>query len=212
MTEPLPPGIASPEIAGPEILGHENAYQGFFRIDHYRLRHGLFGGGMSAEISREVFERGHAAAILLYDPELDAVVLIEQFRLPAYLAGFGASQIEIPAGMIESGETPEEVAHREVWEETGLILLDLLPVRRFLSSPGGSTETVHMFCGRVDSSKAGGIHGDATEDIRVFALPYADAAALMEDGTIANAFTLLALQWLGANRCELRRRWGTASP
>src|SRR3546814_7835017 len=70
-----------------EIAARDTCYQGYFRIDRYRFRHRLHGGGWSGEITRELFERGHAVAVLPYDPQADAVVLIEQFRIGAYAAG-----------------------------------------------------------------------------------------------------------------------------
>ena len=194
-----------------EILDRETAYQGFFRIDRYRLRHRLFSGGWSPVLMREAFERGRAAGVLLYDPVRDAVVLIEQFRLAAHLAGLSAWQLEIVAGIIDrDGESEAEVARREAKEEAGLAILgELLPIHRFLTSPGGSTETVALFCGRVDSAGAGGIHGraDEHEDIKVVVKSYGEAIRLVRDCEIDNGFTLLALYWLAANRAKLRRRW-----
>ena len=72
-----------------DILERVTAFQGYFRVDRYRLRHETFDGGMSAEITREIFERGHAAAALPYDPVRDEVVLLEQFRVGAHAAGRG---------------------------------------------------------------------------------------------------------------------------
>jgi ADP-ribose pyrophosphatase len=193
-----------------EILECETVYRGFFRVDWYRLRHRLFSGGWSAELSREVLERGNAAAVLLYDPERDAVVLVEQFRLAAHLAGFPPWQIEIVAGIVEPGSTPADVARRETGEEAGVTVIgELVPIHRYLTSPGGTTETVDLFYGRVDSRSAGGIHGLAAEheDIRVVVKTYAEAMALVESGTIVNAFTLLALHWFAANRERIRRDW-----
>ena len=194
-----------------EILDRETAYQGFFRIDRYRLRQRLYSGGWSPTLSREVFERGRAVALLLYDPARDAIVLIEQFRLAAHLAGFAGWQLEIVAGIVDrTDEAEAEVARREAGEEAGLAVIgDLVPVHRFLTSPGGTTETVALFCGRVDASAAGGIHGlaDEHEDIKVVVKPYAEAQLLLRAGRIDNAFTLLALYWLAANRVKLRRLW-----
>ena len=194
-----------------EIIDRETAYQGFFRIDRYRLRHRLYSGGWSGELTREIFERGHAVGVLLYDPERDALVLVEQFRLPAHLAGFAGWQLEIVAGIVDrTDEAEAEVARREAGEEAGLAVIgDLVPVHRFLTSPGGTTETVALFCGRVDASAAGGIHGlaDEHEDIKVVVKPYAEAQLLLRAGRIDNAFTLLALYWLAANRVKLRRLW-----
>jgi ADP-ribose pyrophosphatase len=193
-----------------EIAVRETAYRGHFRIDRYRLRHKKHDGGWSEEITREVFERGHAAGALLYDPQRDEIVLVEQFRLPAHIAGRAAWQIEIPAGMIGEGETPEEVTRREITEETGLTAIgELVPIHDFLPTPGGSTETVALFCARVDAAKAGGIFGlqDEHEDIKVVVLSYDEAMARALAGKIDNGFTLLCLWWLKAHRDDLRERW-----
>jgi ADP-ribose pyrophosphatase len=214
----VPSTAASSSTASPvlddravEILRREVAYQGFFRVERYRLRHGLHSGGWSPELEREVFERGAAVAVLLYDPDRDAVVLVEQFRLAAHLAGFSAWQVEIVAGIVDrDGEGEPAVAHREAQEEAGLAIIgELMPIHRCLSSPGGTTETVALFCGRVDSRAAGGIHGVAAEheDIKVVVKSYRDAMRLVRAQKIDNAFTLLALHWLAANRAMLRRRW-----
>jgi ADP-ribose pyrophosphatase len=203
--------FSSPDnAAAVEILERETAYRGFFRIEHFRIRHRLFAGGWSAPLSREVFERGSAAGILLYDPACDSLVLIEQFRLPAHLAGFSPWQIEIVAGIIERGEAPESVARREAIEETGIAIQgDIIPIHRFLPSPGGSTETVTLFCGRVDSRGAAGVHGlpDEGEDIRVVVKTYREAMAFMRSGAIENAFTLVAFYWLREHRARLRKLW-----
>lgn len=196
-----------------DIRARETAYRGFFRIDRYRLRQ-RHHDGWTPEIAREVIVQPGAVGVLLYDPDRDEVVLIEQLRLPAHLAGFPAWQIEIVAGLIDSHEDAAAVAAREVGEETGLALIgDLVPIRRFLTSPGGSTETVDLFCGRVDSSTAGGVHGLAEEheDIRVVVKSAAAAIAMLESGVIANAIALLALYWLAANREALRHRWQQVS-
>ncbi|GAA0569245.1 NUDIX domain-containing protein [Caenispirillum bisanense] len=192
-----------------EILSRQTAYKGYFRIDSIRLRHSLFAGGMSPELTREVFERGHAVAGLLYDPDADAVVLVEQFRVGAWSAGMPAWELECIAGIIEDGETPEAVVRREAEEESGLVVGDVVPVARYLSSPGGSSETVEVFCARVDSRHAGGIHGlpEEGEDIRVVVLPYAELERKVFAGGIGNAMTLIAAQWLVLNRAELRRLW-----
>jgi len=194
-----------------QILERETAYRGFLRIDRYRLRHRRYDGGWSAEILREVMERGRAVGLLLYDPARDAVVLIEQFRLPAHLAGLSAWHLEIVAGLVDhAGESEAAVAKREAEEEAGLVVIgDLLPVHRFLTSPGATTETVTILCGRVDATEAVGIHGlaDEHEDIKVVVKSADEAIDLARSGRIENAVTLLALYWLADHRPELRRRW-----
>src|SRR3984885_13005531 len=102
-----------------EVLDRKTVCQSYFRIDRYMLKHRLFGGGWSAPVMREVFERGHSCACLLYDPKADVVILIEQFRVGAFAAGMEPWLIECVAGIIDAGETPEDVARREAVAECG---------------------------------------------------------------------------------------------
>jgi len=200
-----------------DIIEKTTPFKGYFQVDLYRLRHRLFEGGWSGEFEREVFERGHAVSVLLLDPVLDCVVVIEQFRAGALAAlaspwfGEGASPwlIESIAGIIEDGESPEDVAHRETREESGCEILDLVPISHYLVSPGGTSESVFIYLGRVDATKAGGIHGmDAEhEDIRVLKTPTAEALGWLDEGRIVNAMTIIALQWLRANHAQILRRW-----
>ncbi|MFO0997369.1 MAG: NUDIX domain-containing protein [Alphaproteobacteria bacterium] len=192
-----------------EIIEKTAAFEGYFRIDRYRLRHKRFEGGWTDEMTREVFERGHAVAVLPYDPARDSLVLIEQFRIGAYAEGRAPWLVEVVAGIIEEGEDPEEVARRETLEETGCTLLDLVPVANFLVSPGGTTQSVKLYCGRVDASRAGGIHGLAHEheDIRVFVEPAARIPELLASSAAGDATTILSLQWLMLNRDAIRWRW-----
>ena len=193
-----------------KTVERRTVYDGYFRIDRYRLRHRLHGGGWSGEMTREVFERGHAVGVLPYDPVRDEVVLLEQFRVGALAAGWAPWQTEIVAGIIEDGETAEDVARREVTEEAGCQVADLVPLCEYLVSPGGTSESVTLFAGRVDSAGVGGIHGldHEHEDIRVFTLPADEALDLLARGAIRNALAVIALQWLALNRNELRRTWG----
>jgi ADP-ribose pyrophosphatase len=195
-----------------DILDRRTAYRGIFRLDVYRLRHRLHVGGWSPPLLREVFERGHGAALLPYDPAADAVILIEQFRIGALLGGLPPWQIEIPAGIIEPGEAAAAVARRETREEAGCSVDQLEAIGRFALSPGAATETVALFCGRVDSRGLGGIHGlaEEAEDIKVEVRPFEEAIGLVESGSIANAFSVIALQWLALHREALRRRWAAA--
>lgn len=192
-----------------EIIDKETAFQGYFRIDRYRLRHETFAGGMSGEITREVFERGHAASALPYDPARDEIVLLEQFRVGAHAGGFDPWLIEIVAGIIEDGETPEELVRREIQEEAGLTALDLEPIGAYLLSPGGTSETMHFYCARIDASTAGGLFGldDEGEDIRAFVLPGSEVGDMLASGRITNATAVIALQWFLLNRDRLRRLW-----
>ena len=131
-------------------VGVRIAFDGFFKVVRYRLRHARFAGGMSPALVREVLERGHAVVVLPFDPERDQVVLIEQFRVGALGVVADPWLIEPVAGIIEPDEAAPAVARRETAEEAGLELLDLVPACSYFTSPGGSTETCRVFIGRVE--------------------------------------------------------------
>lgn len=192
-----------------EVLEKSEAFHGYFRVDRYKLRHRLHQGGWSGEMTREVFERGNAAAVLPYDPVLDAVVMIEQFRVGAYAAGRPPWLLEIVAGIVEDGETAESVVRREAVEESGCEIHELEPIADYLVSPGGTSECVTIFCGRVDASKAGGVHGKAEEheDIKVVVLPFAEALERLKNNRIDNGTALISMQWLVLHRDRLRESW-----
>lgn len=193
-----------------EIIETAAGFEGFLRVDVFRFRHRLFSGEWSALRDYDVLRRGRAVGIVLYDPEHDTVVLVEQFRLPALLGGSSPWQLEAAAGLIDSKEETPEVAIREAREETGLALIgDPVRIQRYLPSAGGSDESVVLFCGRVDSSAAAGIHGlpEEHEDIRVVVKPLAEIEALLDAGAIESGHTLVALYWLLRHRHRLRRLW-----
>ncbi len=185
-----------------EIVARETGYDGFFRLDRLSVRFRRYDGGWS-EITREVLERGHAAGVLLYDPARDKVVLVEQFRAPAVDAPGGPWLIETVAGIIEAGEGPEDVARRETAEETSLAVGALERIGAFMLSPGGASEFITLYLGRVDSRDAGGVHGIDDEDIRTVVMDTDDALAAVADGRIVAANAVIALQWLALNRARL---------
>lgn len=183
-----------------EIIETKSVFNGFFKLFKYTFRHRLFAGGWSEPVERELLERGHAVAVLAFDPKLDEVVLVEQIRVGA-LAHQAPWQFEIIAGMVEEGQSPEEAARRESLEEAGLELLSLESISRFYPSSGGCTEQIEVFVAKVDSSNAGGVHGldSEHEDILVHRVPRTEAMAMLKDGRIENASTIIALQWLALN-------------
>jgi ADP-ribose pyrophosphatase len=204
MTEP-PPSHPDVEIAQTSSVAARH-----LRIDTFGFRHRLFSGEWSAERSYDVLRRGQAVAIVLYDPDREAVVLVEQFRLPALLAGCSPWQLEAAAGLIDTGETPEAVAIRETREETGLSLIgEPILIQRYLSSSGNSDESVVLFCARVDANAAAGVHGlpEEHEDIRVAVKTLAEIEALIDSGAIESGHTLIGLHWLLRHREGLQRLW-----
>jgi ADP-ribose pyrophosphatase len=192
-----------------ELVRHEVAFQGYFKVVRYVFRHTLHNGGMSGVITREVFERGHAGAVLLYDPLRDEVVLIRQFRAGAFAADRHPWVWEVVAGIIEKDETAEAMIRREVVEESGLTVGELLPMQSVILTPGACSETCQIFLGRIDTSKAGGVFGLASEgeDILVKVMSFADAYAMVERNEVDNAVGVIALQWLALHRDEVRERW-----
>jgi ADP-ribose pyrophosphatase len=193
-----------------EIMQAEIAFERFLRMDVFRFRHRLFHGEWSAVRSYDVLRRGMAVAVVLYDPDRDEVVLVEQLRLPALLAGASPWQIEVPAGVVEDGETTVAVAIREIHEETGLVPAGaLIPIQRYLPSPGASDESVVLYCARVDSTAATGLHGlpEEGEDIRVVVKSFSEIEALLDAGMIENGHSLVALYWMLRHRERLRRLW-----
>lgn len=196
-----------------EILDKAVCYQGFFRMERYQLRHQKFSGEWSRPVTRELLERGHAAAVLPYDPKTDCVVLIEQFRIGALTAHEGAWLMEIVAGIIDANETPQQVVVREAIEEAGCTLTKLIPLYDYLVSPGGTSEQIALFCGKTDTTKVsdGAIHGlmSEDEDIRVHVMTFSKALALLSVGKIKSASAIIALQWLALNREAIRDRWST---
>ncbi|EMR12831.1 ADP-ribose pyrophosphatase [Methylophaga lonarensis MPL] len=193
-----------------KIIKQTPEYQGFFSLKTVTVSHTLYQGGWSEPLSRELFERGNCVAVLLYDPLRDEVVIIEQFRVGALqLNDERAWLLEIVAGAIEPGETAADVAMREAVEEAGCEIVELIKVMDFFTSPGGTSELLTLFCGRVDTSQVGGVHGldEEDEDIAVTALPYSEVCQLLNDGKILSAIPIIAIQWLMLNRDMLRKQW-----
>lgn len=192
-----------------EIIARETLYNGFFSLKRWRFRHRLFNGEMSGEVTREIFERGHAAVLLPYDLARDEVVLIEQIRIPAYDISETPWLLELVAGMIEEGESVEDVARREAVEEAGLQVGRVKEFMSYLASPGGTSERLSLMVGEVDATQAKGIHGlvDENEDIRVHVVSREQAYQWVEEGKIDNAASVIALQWLQLHYEKLRTEW-----
>ncbi len=192
-----------------EILEKEPLLRAYSKVNRYHLRHELFSGNMGPVLVRDVIEHKHAVAVILYDPPADSVVMIEQFRTPSYIAGTkNPWLVEIVAGVIEEGETTEEVCQRECLEETGMSPSGLFHVQTWFTTPGICTETISLWCGRVDSSTAGGIHGlvQEGEDIRVVVHPLDSVRNMLQSGSVTNGTALIALQWLVLNYQSVRNR------
>jgi len=192
-----------------EIISSEPVYLGFFKMLKVKFRHKLFAGGWSGVIEREIFERGHAVAVLPYDPQLQEFVFIEQMRMGALATSGTPWLLECVAGMIDKDETPQQVAIRETYEEAGLEVLSLHQATSYLSSPGGTTERMYVYIAKVDATQAAGIHGleHEGEDILVHRVKEQKVSQLLQQGKIDNAATVIALQWFLLNKKSLIHEW-----
>jgi ADP-ribose pyrophosphatase len=186
-----------------EVLSSSREYDGFFQFDRAVLRFERFDGEMTQPVERLVFERGDSVAVLLHDPRYDTVVLVEQFRFPAFLREMPAGRLlEVVAGTVDLSRSPEEVARTELVEEAGYEVEKLEPVGLFYVSPGACTERIHLYIGRIAAGDRAGSGGgvDEGEDIRVHQVPFETALRWARDGTIRDAKTIIALQHLALQR------------
>ena len=193
-----------------KILLREVLFQGYFRVDRLHIQHDRFDGAQSSVFTREVFHRGsEGAGVLLFDPQHDKVVLVEQFRAAPALTGRPAWMMEIVLGAIDGGETPEQAVRREALEEAGCEVQDIQRIAGYFTSPGGTSEYIHLFVGRVNAPADGGVFGveSENEDIRIHVLDATRAISLLYANKIQDAQTLIALQWFAMHHTDLRSRW-----
>jgi ADP-ribose pyrophosphatase len=193
-----------------ELLNTEVLADRHFRYELLTLRTETFAGKLSQPFKREAVRSGTAVAVLLYDPAAHRLVMIEQFRIAAYLNHLPSAWIlESVAGMVDEGETTEAAARREVMEETGCEVGRMEYVGAYLSSPGISDEMVTIYVGEVDAARAGGVHGHAGEgeDIRTLVFTVEEALAAADHGAVVNVMAQVALLWFARHGGALRQRW-----
>jgi len=193
-----------------ELRSNETVLDGFFKMNRYRLRHSSFHGGWCEEMVRERIERLAAVSVLLFDPALDRLVLVEQFRIGLMGTVDPPWSLETVSGFCDrEHELPEQVARREVVEETGCTLRALTHIGEFFVSPGMSVERINLYCGWVDAADADGVYGleHEGEEMRVVTLSR-EAARAELFGRLNTTSVIMALQWLEANRPQLLEEWG----
>lgn len=186
------------------IISKETVYDGFFKLLKYRVKHTLFNGGDSEAYSRELLERGHAVAVLLHDPVLDEIILVEQFRVGAIDSG-NPWVIELVAGMVEPGELPEDVARREVKEECGAEVNELQFIADFYGSVGGCSEMTSVFYAAVDANNFDGVHGlsSENEDIRVVKMCSSEFIENIKNNVFCTSSLLTAGYWFMATYAKV---------
>ncbi|WGU40109.1 NUDIX domain-containing protein [Phenylobacterium sp. NIBR 498073] len=151
--------------------------------------------------SRETYDRGNGAALLPYNLAARTVVLTRQFRYPAYVNGYDDLLIEAPAGLLDNA-SPEERIRAEVEEETGYRLGEIRKIFECFMSPGSVTEKLHFFVGEYDAAMrvgdGGGLETEG-EEIAVLELPFDQAMTMIGTGEIADAKTIMLLQYAALN-------------
>lgn len=197
---PTPRTLADVDIRSRELIG-----RGWGKLERFSFRHRRFDGGWSDLVTRDMYTIGEVAMVIPYDPALDAVLLIEQFRACGLVWGEATWLFEAVAGIVDAGETPAEVARREALEEANCAIADPILITTAYSSPGGYGERTHIYAAKADLAGVGGIHGLAHEheDIRAVVVPLAEALAATADGRIRDAKTFLMIQWLAANKSKV---------
>ena len=182
-------------------------FDDFFKVEEAYLRFEQFNGEMSGLVRRLSLERGNSVAVLVLNRNNNKLIMVSQFRYPTFQNGHGWT-IEIIAGMVDPGETPEQTIRRELQEETGLNIEIFEPISTFYPSPGGSSELIYLYYAEVSGEQAkyketGGLlsHG---EDVKAIELSLNDALAKIKSGEIVDAKTIIGLYWL-ENR-QIRNR------
>lgn len=190
-------------------LKRTEVHSGFQKLSVYSFQHRRFDGSMSPEISREVVERGNSVGVLLYDPQRDEVMIIQQFLVGAHVAGVDNCPPQVVAGKVEKGESSEDVARREAVEEAGCEIGRMRKGYSFMVSPGGSSERVETFVAEADLSHAGGQFGlvEEDEDIRAFVISAEEAIELLDSGKIEAGPAVIALSWFARFHPALRAEW-----
>jgi ADP-ribose pyrophosphatase len=196
------------------ILARARVHDGFYKLDLLTLTHERFAGGWTPPLRRDLLVQRPAVAVLPFDPRRDAVVLVEQFRAGCVDQPGSPWLIEAVAGLVEPAEPPEAVAAREVAEETGLAIGRTEFVCRYHASPGGTSEQVAVYVAEVSAPEGGGTFGVAheDEDIRTHVVPVAEAFAMIADGRIIAANSVIPLLWLQCHHARLRAEWLRAAP
>lgn len=184
-----------------KLLNKEEVFKGFFKMVRFTVSHKLFAGGWSQPIQRELLERGDCVGVLLYDPVNKLVGLVEQFRIGALEQIDGPWLYEVVAGMVESDQTLESVARREVEEEAGITEVELMPICDYWVSPGGTSERMYLYCALTNLTGCEGNFGldHEAEDILLHVLPQDDVFTQFEQGQFNNAATTICLMWLREN-------------
>lgn len=185
-----------------EVRDKSRIGQGWGDLTRYTLRHRRYDGSWSEWLERDLYTIGEVASVIVYDPALDAVLLVEQFRTCGLRYDEATWLFEAIAGMIDKNDSPESCAIREAKEESDCHISSVHRISTLYSSPGGYGERIHLFAAKADLSDIGGIHGLRVEheDIRVVVVPLEEALTACDDCRIVDSKTIIALNWLARHK------------
>jgi ADP-ribose pyrophosphatase len=193
-----------------KIIARKNVFDGYHQLELVTVQpKSLKHDGFAGEMTRDVFYCKEVVSVLLYIPETDEILLNQQFRTGALMAGADDPfLLECSAGAIDDGESPEDAAKREALEETGSAVRELVFISNAYSSPGCVAEKWHLYVGRVMDA-APGLHGleSEAEEIKTHLLPAARVFDMLDNGRITNISTAMMLNWFARHKDSLRRRW-----
>ncbi len=193
-----------------DLLDRETLFQGYFRLDRFHVRTEKFDGGWSNSFTREVLDRGNkVVGILLFDPQHDKVVMVEQFRAALMSKNDDPFLLELVAGVVDPGETPEAAAKREALEEAGCHVTELQKLFTYYTSPGCMSEQLTLYVGKCTAPVDGSVFGvkAENEDIRVHVIDAAIAISYLYSGKLRDASSIIAMQWFAFQHTGLRSRW-----
>jgi nudix-type nucleoside diphosphatase (YffH/AdpP family) len=181
-----------------DIAAVETVFDSYFSVVEAKVRYQLPNGQMSSLVSRLSLERGDSAAAVIVNTCEETVVVARQFRFPTVGKGPGWV-LELVAGTIEENETAEACIRREIFEELGYETSEVNPISVFYTSPGGSSERIHLFHAEVRTESrtgpGGGVPAEG-EDIEIVEIPLSQVPKLLESGEIVDAKTLIGMNWL----------------
>jgi ADP-ribose pyrophosphatase len=192
--------------ANVNVLSPERLVTGFRHYDRFDVTLSSPGGGV-LPFKRELLRSGPVVGVLPVDPDRGEIVLTRQFRLGGHLAAGLGEMVEIVAGRIDEGETPEDAASRECLEEIGVEPAQLVSLFAFAPAPALTDEFMHLFLARIDAAvvplRAGLRH--EVEDIAIIRYRLAEVVDLLSGKSFHSGPTITALQWLTANQITLDR-------
>ena len=180
------------------VIKKENSLlDDYFKVDEAFLTFQKNDGTLSKEIRRLNFKREDSSCALLFNKETDSLLLVNQFRYPSFTKGEGFLS-EVPAGIVEKKENPEETIIREIIEETGYKIENPTLLYCFFPSPGISSERCFLYYAEVinkDKKQLGGGLVSENEDIQTIWIPKNQVREVLKKGDIKDAKTIIALQW-----------------